>query len=192
MMLLNLFWTFFKIGLFTIGGGYAMIPMIMTEVVGNGWLTESALLDFIAIAESTPGPFAINIATFVGATTEGFFGAIMCTLGVVLPSFIVITIIAYVFSNLMKNVYVQRVFGGLKPAVVGLLAAACVSVGCVVVFGSSQFGAGFFSGFDVISLILLIIIFIISRLKIKKKSINPILLICISAVLGLTAYSLFS
>ena len=94
MIYLKLLWTFFKIGLFTIGGGYAMIPMIKSEVVAVGWLTESELLDFMAISESTPGPFAVNVATFVGFNEAGVLGALCSTLGVILPSFIIILIVS--------------------------------------------------------------------------------------------------
>ena len=90
MIFFTLFITFFKIGLFTFGGGYAMLPLIQAEVVSQGWINENQIIDFIAVSESTPGPFAINIATYIGTETGGFFGAVCTTLGVVLPSFIVI------------------------------------------------------------------------------------------------------
>ena len=105
--MITLFLTFLKIGLFTFGGGYAMIPLITESVLANGWLTEAELLDFIAVAESTPGPVAINMATFIGASQGGFFGAVLATLGVVLPSFIIILIIAAVVKGLMQ-------FAGVK------------------------------------------------------------------------------
>lgn len=118
MIYLDLFWTFFKIGLFTIGGGQAMIPMIMTNVVAKGWLEQTALIDFIAISESTPGPFAVNIATYTGIETAGIFGAICATLGVVLPSVIIITIVAKLLSNFMKRKAVGEVFTGDRKSVV--------------------------------------------------------------------------
>ena len=90
MIYFDLFFTFLKIGLFTIGGGYAMLPMIREEVSSHGWLSQSELIDFIAVSESTPGPFAVNIATFVGTRTGGIFGGLCATLGVVLPSFVII------------------------------------------------------------------------------------------------------
>ena len=95
MMLLQLFWTFLKIGAFTFGGGYAMIPMIQSEVLTHQWISAQQVVDFIAISESTPGPFAVNIATFVGMQTAGFWGAFASTLGVVLPSFLIILLIIY-------------------------------------------------------------------------------------------------
>ena len=93
MILLELFLTFLKIGAFTFGGGYAMLPLIQEEVIRNGWLTKELLIDFVAISESTPGPFAINIATFIGYSQNGILGAIFTTLGVILPSFIIILLI---------------------------------------------------------------------------------------------------
>lgn len=129
MIYLRLFWTFFKIGLFTIGGGYAMIPLINAEVIANGWLTEEMLIDFIAISESTPGAFAINIATFVGAETGGFFGAVCTTFGVVLPSLIIIYVIAVFFRKLTEKQLVKDAFGGLRPAVVGLIGYAFIKIG---------------------------------------------------------------
>ena len=98
MIYLKLFLSFFKIGLFTFGGGYAMIPLIQETVLNNNWMGLEKLIDFIAISESTPGPFAINMATFIGTTKGGFIGAVFSTLGVVLPSFIIILIVAIKFG----------------------------------------------------------------------------------------------
>ncbi len=92
MIFLDLFWTFFKIGLFTFGGGYAMLPLIQAEVAAHGWLSTESLLNFVAVSESTPGPFAVNIATYIGSEMGGIPGAACATLGVALPSFIIILI----------------------------------------------------------------------------------------------------
>ena len=102
MIYLKLFLTFLKIGAFTFGGGYAMIPLIRDECLKSGWLTEDELLNFIAISESTPGPIAINMATFVGSSQAGFWGSFLATLGVVLPSFVIILLIASLVKNLLK------------------------------------------------------------------------------------------
>ena len=128
--LLLLFWTFFKIGLFTIGGGYAMIPMINDEVISRGWLTQEELVDFMGIAESTPGPFAINIATFVGMNECGVLGAIFTTLGVVLPSFIIILIISKIITLFLENRFVKYALTGVRPVVVGLIAS--VAIGLII------------------------------------------------------------
>ena len=106
MIIWELFFTFFKIGLFTFGGGYAMIPMIQDEIVTRGWMSMTQLVDFIAISESTPGPFAVNIATFVGESVSGFSGAFAATFGVILPSFIVILLVAKYFMTFKDNFYV--------------------------------------------------------------------------------------
>ena len=110
MIFLELFITFFKIGAFTFGGGYAMLPLIQEEVLSKGWISAESLVNFIAISESTPGPFAVNMATFVGSAQGGFLGAFLATLGVVLPSFIIILIIAALIKVSLKNI--MTILGG--------------------------------------------------------------------------------
>ena len=118
----QLFLTFFKIGAFTFGGGHAMIPLIQKEAVeSKGWVTDDDILEIIAIAESTPGPVAINSATFVGYRTAGFWGAVCATFGVVLPSFVIILVIAYVLNNFMELKPVQYAFKGINAGVLALL-----------------------------------------------------------------------
>jgi chromate transporter len=126
MIYLNLFFTFFKIGLFTFGGGYAMIPLIQQEVIGQQWLTMSELSDFIAIAQSTPGAFAVNIATFVGMERAGFLGALITATAVASASFIIIILIAKVFSNFLGNRWIQGLLFGMRPVVIALIASAAV------------------------------------------------------------------
>ena len=121
MIFFELFYVFFLIGLFTFGGGYAMIPMIQEQVVDRGWISSNALSDFIAISESTPGPFAINIATFVGSETAGIFGSICATLGVILPSFIIILIVAYIMNKFLNNKYVRGALDGVRPVILALI-----------------------------------------------------------------------
>ena len=145
MIYLQLFWTFFKIGLFTIGGGQAMIPMISQEVVEKGWLTIEEVQSFIAISESTPGPFAVNIATYTGVSVlqsagvgESILGAICATFGVVLPSLVIITLIAMAFSNFIKKPAVQGVFSYVRSTVTGLLLAVLVGFVLSTLFGISS------------------------------------------------------
>ena len=127
--LFKLFLTFFKIGLFTFGGGYAMIASIKEEAVEkNNWLDEEELLQIIAIAESTPGPIAINMATFVGYKQKGFLGSLFSTIGVVLPSFIIILLISLVLDAFMANKYVQYAFMGIKCAVAFLIIKAGINM----------------------------------------------------------------
>ncbi|HEY8392464.1 MAG TPA: chromate transporter [Capillibacterium sp.] len=128
----QLFLTFFKIGAFTFGGGYAMLPLIQAEVIDtHKWLTLNEFLEVIAIAEMTPGPVAINTATFVGYRTAGFFGSVAATLGVVLPSFLIILLIARLFRGLDKSTWMKGVFTGIKPAVIGLIGLALWRLGSV-------------------------------------------------------------
>ena len=124
MIYLELFYIFLKIGAFTFGGGYAMLPLIQDEVIAHNWIDSQSLIDFIAVSESTPGPFAVNIATYVGAEVGGIFGSFCATLGVILPSFIIILIVAKCFIQFQKSIVIKGCMSGLKPAVVGLIGSA--------------------------------------------------------------------
>lgn len=182
MMLLILFLTFLKIGAFTFGGGYAMIPLIQAEVQSHGWISAEELVNFVAIAESTPGPIAVNMATFVGTRMAGIPGAICATVGVVLPSYIIILIVAKCFQKFKSSRVVSGCMSGLRPAVVGLIGSAVISVGKTVFFPAGIFfGTTFF--------ISLAIFAVCAVLAFKKK--HPIAVICISAVLGIAAGYIF-
>ncbi|MCM1305839.1 MAG: chromate transporter [Bacteroides sp.] len=190
MIYLDLFWTFFKIGLFTIGGGQAMIPMIMTNVVDKGWLAQESLIDFIAISESTPGPFAVNIATYTGIETADIFGAICATLGVVLPSVIIITIVAKLLSNFMKRKAVSEVFVGVRSTVTGLLTSVFITLLLTMLFGiTSIYNVGAVS-VDYVGIGLFAVILPVSFIKIKGKKMKPILIVILSAALGVLCYGL--
>ena len=126
MIYFELFYTFFLIGLFTFGGGYAMIPMIQDQIVGKGWMTDAQLSDFIAISETTPGPFAINISTFVGSQTGGILGAVCSTIGVILPSFIIIILVSIILSKFLKNRFVKGALNGVKPVIIALISATAI------------------------------------------------------------------
>lgn len=132
MIYLQLFLTFLKIGAFTFGGGYAMLPLIQEEVLGHRWMGMEELVNFIAVSESTPGPLAVNLSTYVGAETAGLGGALCATLGVVLPSFVIILIVARCFAAFQENRIVKGCMNGLRPAVVGMIASAVLSVGVSV------------------------------------------------------------
>ena len=128
-MLLKLFITFFKIGLFTFGGGYAMIPLIQREVIKKrGWIEEKDFLDMLVLAQSTPGPIAVNTAVFVGYKTAGVMGAIASTFGTILPSFIVILLLALFFVEVRENRYVDAAFRAMRPAVVALIVAPLIGL----------------------------------------------------------------
>ena len=128
MVYLELFGTFFKIGLFTIGGGYAMLPMIQADVLAKGWMTAEELVNFIAVSESTPGPFAVNVSTYIGAELAGLPGAFCATLGVVLPSFLVIYVISFVLRQFSQLLVVQYAFNGIRAGVLALLLKALLSM----------------------------------------------------------------
>lgn len=195
MVFLRLFWVFFKIGLFTIGGGHAMIPLIMQDVVAEGWISESVLIDFIAISESTPGPFAVNIATYTGTTVGeafggfwyGLLGALSATLGVVTPSIIIIILIVKLFSKAMKKPVVKEVFTGVRSSVAGLLLSVFVSLFLTVIMGMSSVWDKS-TGFDFIGFVIFAILLAVSFIKIKGKSLHPIIIVVLSGVLGLLMY----
>lgn len=127
--LVNLFWIFFKLGLLTFGGGYAMIPQI-TEIVveKKKWMTEDDMLELLAIAESTPGPIAINMATYIGYKQKGILGSVIATIGVVLPSLIIIYLIFLILEQYMQNKYVQYAFTGIKVGVAFLILKSGISL----------------------------------------------------------------
>lgn len=189
-VLLDLFLTFLKIGVVSFGGGYAMIPLITDEVISHGWLTNAEVMNFIAVSESTPGPIAINMATFIGSSQGGILGAFLATLGVVLPSFIIILLIATLITGLLKFAGVKAFLGGLRPVVVGLIVGTAVTMFLSVVLTLEEIvgGVSFEWKALVIFAITACIHFIIK--KIKKKAPSPILLILISAVLGIIFYGL--
>lgn len=123
----TLFLTFVKIGMFTIGGGYAMIPLIEQEVVKRGWLDKQDFMDLFAVTQSLPGVFAVNISIFVGYKLKRVTGSIVCALGTILPSFFIILIIALFFNRFQDNRWVVKIFNGIRPAVVALILVPCLS-----------------------------------------------------------------
>lgn len=180
MIYLELFWTFFKIGAFTFGGGYAMLPLVQSEVLAHGWMSSEELVNFIAVSESTPGPFAVNVSTYVGAETGGVAGAFLATLGVVLPSFLIILLVARGFEKFRDSRAVKGCMSGLRPAVVGLIGAAAVSVGETVFFPAGL-TAGTVLSFSFLASAVIFVIMAVLALK----NVHPILIIAFSAVLGI-------
>ena len=188
MSFLTLFLTFFKIGAFTFGGGYAMLPFIQQEVLNHRWVAEADLINFIAVSESTPGPFAINMATYIGSQVGGdygfwgsIFGAVCATLGVVMPSFIVILIVARFYEKYKQSRIVKGCMSGLKPAVVGLIGAAILSVVAEVLFPAGLTIAALGDPAMYVSLG----IFALTVTLAFWKKVHPIWLILLSAVLGI-------
>ena len=184
-----LFATFFKIGAFTFGGGYAMIPLIQREVAEKRkWITDEEILEVVAIAESTPGPIAINSATFVGYKTCGFWGSFVCTLGVVLPSFIIILLIASLFRNFLKYRGVSALLSGIRPAIPALIIGTGITMLLSVLLGFKSYTDPIAP--DLGAIIIFIIIAVISPIikLITRKKPSPIVLILISAGLGIIVY----
>ena len=182
MIFWQLFYTFFLIGAFTFGGGYAMLPLVQERVVANGWLEPSAILDFIAVSESTPGPFAINIATYVGTEMGGVLGAVCATFGVVLPSLIVIMIVARCYEAFKKSRIVEGCMTGLRPVVIGLIGSAVLSM-ALEVFFADGFSIGVLATYPF--LCSLVVFAIMTVLAFKKA--HPIVIILLSAGLGIAA-----
>ncbi len=182
MIYLELFYTFFMIGAFTFGGGYAMLPLIQEQVSAR-WsdvISSEAMINFIAVSESTPGPFAVNMATYVGSQLGGPFGSVCATLGVVLPSFIIILIVAKCYEKFKQNRIVKGCMTGLKPAVVGLIGNALLNVFVTIFFPAGMTLAAFKD----ISFYLYAAIFA-GMTVLAFRKVHPILIICISAVLGI-------
>lgn len=190
MIFLQLFYTFFKIGLFGFGGGYAMLSMIQGEVVTRyGWVSSQEFTDMVAISQMTPGPIGINSATYVGYTAVcnagysmgyGVLGSSIATFAVVLPSFILMLLISRFFLKYQKHPSVEAVFKGLRPAVVGLLASAAL-----VLMNGENFGSW---DTDRYTFIISIIIFIIAFIGTYKYKIHPIAMIVIMGIAGLILY----
>ena len=190
MIYLQLFLTFFEIGLFTFGGGYAMISLIRDKALALGWLSEAELLNMIAVSESTPGPIAVNMATFVGSTQGGILGSLVATLGVVLPSFIIILLVCAVIRNFLQYKGVQAFLRGVRPCVVALILATAITLALSSLLGLRSVRNGL--SLDVRGMIILVILVAIALAfkKIKKKKPSPILMILVSAGLGMLLYSI--
>ncbi len=191
MIFLELFFTFLKIGAFTFGGGYAMLPLIEKEVIGHGWMELDALVNFVAVSESTPGPFAINMATYVGSEMGGtvtgipswlgsILGSACATFGVVLPSLVIILIVAKCYTAFKNSRVIKGCMTGLRPVAVGLIGNAVVSIGATVFFPAEfTFGvvttAAFWCSLALCGV----------GTVMAFKKVHPILIIVLSAVVGI-------
>ena len=184
----SLFLTFLKIGAFSFGGGYGMIAVIRESCLSKGWLTEGELMNFIAVAESTPGPIAVNMATFVGSSQGGFLGALVATLGVVLPSFAIILLIAAVMKSLLKFPGVQGALNGVKPVVVGLITATGLTMTLSVLLGLETLGTPLVPDGSAVLIFGILAVLGLLWKKFRKKSPSPLVLILLSAVLGMVLY----
>ncbi|MBR4995203.1 MAG: chromate transporter [Alistipes sp.] len=179
MIYLQLLYSYLKIGFFGFGGGYAMLSLIQNEVVvQNQWMTNAEFADIVAISQMTPGPIAINSATYIGYTVAGFWGSVVATVAVCLPALTLMILITRFFILLRDNSYVKGVIAGMRPVVVGMIGAAAL----LLMFPKSNDGASFIDGWSWA-------LFIAAMVAAYKKA-NPILLIILSAVAGVAIYYL--
>lgn len=186
MIYLELLWSFFQIGLFSIGGGYAAMPLIQNQVVDiHPWLTMTQFADIITIAEMTPGPIAINSATFVGIQVAGLPGAIVATAGCVFPSCVIVMSLAYIYYRFRGLNMVQGILAGLRPAVIAMIASAGISLLIMAVYGQRVLPEDLMS-FDAIA----VMIFLIGIIALRVWKPNPLWIMAGSAVLGVILYTL--
>ena len=186
MILLRLFWEFFKTGLFAVGGGMATLPFLYSMAEATGWFTAAQLADMIAVSESTPGPIGVNMATYVGFTVAGIPGAIIATLGLITPSVIIILIIARVLQQFRQNKLVDAAFYGLRPCSVGLIAAAGLLVVKVAMLHTDlYFQTGRLAELvDWKAVVLAAVLIVLTRWVKKTKKLHPIFFILGSALVG--------
>jgi len=190
MIYLELFLTFLEIGAVSFGGGYAMISMIREKCLSNDWLTNDEIMNFIAVSESTPGPIAVNMATFVGSSQGGLLGSLAATVGVVLPSFIIILLISRFFQNFLKYRGFKSLLSGIRPVVVGLILATAITMFLSVMLGITTVGGGFSLDYFGLLIFALVALGAFAYKKIRGKNPSPILLIVFSAVCGAIFYSI--
>jgi len=187
-MLLKLFLTFLEIGAVSFGGGYGMISLIREKVLLNGWLSETEFLSFIAVSESTPGPLAVNMATFIGASQAGVLGALCATLGVVLPSFFIILLIAALIHDLLKYAGVEAFLSGVRPCVVALILSTAITMGLSTLLGVSTAADALSPAWRGIGILAILAGVRLIWQKLKGKAPSPIGMILLSAVLGALFY----
>jgi chromate transporter len=187
MIILDLFLGFLKVGCFAFGGAYGAIPLIRDVVMSYGWLSDEMLTYMIAVSESTPGPIMVNLATYVGSSQAGFLGAVVATLAVVLPSFLIILLVTALLKTALKNKYVQAVLRGLKPCVIGIVLAT----GVYMVLGNCF---GTISALKINLRAVIVTVILVTSMfgykHFKKKKLSPILLITLSAVVGIVVYGM--
>ncbi len=183
MKLLQLFWSFLQVGMFSIGGGYAAMPLIQNEVVANhGWLTMSEFTDLITIAEMTPGPIAVNSATFVGIRIAGLPGAVIATLGCVFPSMILVSVLSFIYYRYKSVSTLQSVLASLRPAVVALIAAAGLSIWQTAVFQNGVIALADINWVGMVS-------FAAAFFVLRKFKWNAIAVMLACGVVGMIAYT---
>ena len=187
MIYLDLLLGFLKVGCFAFGGAYGAIPLIRDVVLSYGWLSDETLTYMIAVSESTPGPIMVNLATYIGNSQAGFWGAVIATWAVVLPSFLIILLVTALLTTALKNKYVQAILRGLKPCVIGIVLAT----GLYMVFSNCFGKVGAFAlQWEALLITILLLLAMLIYKRTKKQKLSPILLIILSAVLGAMIYGL--
>lgn len=183
---LQLFWEFFKTGLFAVGGGMATLPFLYDISNKTGWFTHAQLADMVAVSESTPGPIGVNMASYVGFVTGGVGGAVVATLGLIAPSILIVLIIAAFLKAFRDSKYVDGAFYGLRPASTALIASALVTVAKVAFFSSQNFGdlAAVLHGVEWKAVVLAAVLLLLTRYVPRVKSWHPIVFIGLSAAVG--------
>lgn len=176
MVYIELITSFFKIGAFSFGGGYAMIPLIQKEIVNHGWMGATEFFDIISIAEMTPGPIAVNAATFVGYKTAGFWGGVIATVGVALPSLLLILLVSQFFFKYQDHPTNKMIFYGIRPVIVGLISTAAITVSKTAFLKSGDLNFGSIG------------IFILAFVGMWKFKLHPILTIVLSGVIGIIIF----
>ena len=191
MIYLQLFLTFLKVGAFAFGGGYAMLSLIGDSVLKYGWMTEEELLNFVGVETVIPGPIAVNMATYIGYEQGGFFGALLATIGVVLPSFIIVLVVAACIKNLLKYPLVKTFIASMRPALGGLIVSIAVTMALTVFFGIDTVGTINFS-FDWRKIAVLAVVIAVPLIwkRIKKREFSSILLVVISGVMGMLLFGI--
>ena len=186
MIFLQLFWEYFKVGLFAVGGGLATFPFLKELGARTGWFTQAQLADMLAVSESTPGPIGVNMATYVGFHIAGIPGAVIATLGLIAPSVIIILIIAKFLDKFRKNRYVDNAFYGIRPASTAMITSALLGLLALCLFGAGSVSAMFTEGIVLSpkNWALFIGLLVITNIK-KLKDLHPLVFIAASAVIGI-------
>lgn len=188
MIYIELFLVYLQIGAFSFGGGYAAMPLIQSLCVEQkGWLTMSEFADLTTIAEMTPGPIAVNSATFVGQKAAGIPGALVCTAGCIIPSLIIVLLLAYLYRKFEKMDIVKSVLAGMRPAVVAMIAGAGMTILLLGLFGTGTLSDISFTDIKVIELV----IFVLCLILLRMKKAGPIQIVFLSAILGTALYMIF-
>ena len=187
MILLQLFWEFFKTGLFAVGGGMATLPFLYAISEKTGWYSSAQLADMIAVSESTPGPIGVNMATYVGFHLAGVAGSVVATVGLITPSVIIILLIARALQKFRENQYVDAAFYGLRPCSIGLIAAAGLLVVKITLFDLDAFrtSGSLMNLFQWKQIILAAVLLVLTRAVKQTKKLHPIVFIALSAVVGI-------